>query len=440
MSFIFSDYKDASSQDFKFIFKNNGFFYPGSTDENAKVDPEYVELKDALSHPDAPVFFTNTVETLIREAVEPLAIMTNLLPRINYKNGVQMTIGSVGAMYAADIAEGGEYPERTLNYGPGAKIATIGKSGLAFKITEEVKRYSQYDVIGLHLKKAGEALIRHKESKIFSMFSGLGVPTHDNVNPNSSVFGITSGRSLSGAGNGTITVENIFEAYGQLMMNGFIPDAIMMHPLAFVTFMIDPVLRTFAMQNGGGSWFNGPAGLLNKDPWGAAFSGRGPNGGTKGQHPLSILGSAPALNEYNMNITQGANIPNYLGLPLRVIVSPFIPYNVQTKLTDIYLVDTKNSGVLIVDEEPTVDEIPDKLRDITKIKIRERYAVAPLNDGQAIGVMKNVKAAYNEIILPTMANGPSVISLSRGSAVLSNQGVLIDGNGVPVVPEDPVAP
>jgi len=38
---------------------------------------------------------------------------------------------------------------------------------------------------------------------------------------------------------------------------------------------------------------------------------------------------------------------------------------------------------------------------MTKIKIRERYAIAPYNEGNACAIMKNVKVVPNKMVGPT---------------------------------------
>jgi hypothetical protein len=418
-------FNDAS--EFEFLFRNNGLLaVAGEDGADDKHSVEHVPMYDALAYPDAPYFMQITIENIVREAVEPILVGSKLLTTINYKNGQIISLPSMGAMYAADIDEGSEYPEKGLNFGAGARIATIGKSGLAFKFTEEMKRYSQYDVVAMYLREAGRALARHKEQKIFSMMSRVGVTTHDNVNPSNSIFGVTTGRNMSGAPNGGIVAENIFEAYGQVLMNGFTPDLVVCHPLSFVLFAMDPVMRAMALHTGQvNNWLAGSQpGLLNKDPFAkGALGGLGPNGIPAGTHPLSILNNPTPVNQY-ANLTGGLQLPSYLGLPLTVLVSPFVPFDPVTKLTDIFVVDSKNIGAIIVDELPTWESVPDKLRDIEKIKIRERYSIAPMNEGRAVGVIKNVKVAPNELVTPAMAFSPTVNAISRGSQLLNSNGTL----------------
>ena len=174
-------------QRFEFIFRNNGLTPDGEG---------RMKLKDALSVPDAPVLMPKVLSNIVREAIEPLLIGTSLLQRINYSYGQTITFPAVGALIAADIPEGGEYPERKLNIGGATVTANIAKSGVAVRVTEEMIRYSQFDVIGMHLRAAGRALARHKEQKIFNFITAMGVKIFDNVTPTLSLKGVCTGRDL----------------------------------------------------------------------------------------------------------------------------------------------------------------------------------------------------------------------------------------------------
>ena len=397
------DVKDLDLKDYINLWRTGVYEKDGDAFE--------VSMEDALAYPNSTQFFPITVETLVREAIEPHLIGTSLLERINYKPGMQVSFPSAGAMVADDVNEAGEYPEYSLNFGPGSQIITIGKCGLAIKFTDEMKRYSQYDMLGMYLRAMGRALARHKESKIFAMLSRMGVVTHDNHTPSASVYGVTRGMTAAGAGNGAVTMDDLHEAFGTVLMNGFTPNAILVHPLTYTMFLTDPLLRAFALHNGGGSWYNGWTGNGQAEyPWPRGVQGK------LGQGPGLVNSSSDPK---TIQVNAAPKLPNYAGLPLSVIVSPFIPYNQSTKLTDIYMVDTNNIGAMIVDEEPTMEELPDRYREITKIKIRERYAVAPFNEGHAVAVLSNVKVTTNELILPVQAFKSDVTPLTRSSAIFN---------------------
>ncbi len=51
-------------------------------------------------------------------------------------------------------------------------------------------------------------------------------------------------------------------------------------------------------------------------------------------------------------MTSAPQLPNYLGLPFRILVSPFVHFDPETRLTDILMFNSKNLGAIIVAEEP----------------------------------------------------------------------------------------
>ena len=391
---------------YEWIWKNNGRTYGDAQDK-------VVTIEDALSTPNAATLLPKVISNIVKEAAEPLLVGTSLLQRINYSYGQTITFPAVGGMVAADIAEGQEYPIRGLARGGATVTATVGKSGLAVQVTDEMLRYSQFDVIGMHLREAGRALARHKEGKIFNYINSMGVTTHDNITPTASIFGTTSGRSLDGSGNGSLTMDDIFDAYGQLITQGFTPNTLIMHPLTWVMFVKDPVLRAFALASGGGVYFatwNGSAAGRANWEGGLGFSGGQqimPGGNAAGD-------PASSLEEYSQQISSAPQLPSYFNVPLTIVVSPFVPYNPKNKLTDIILCDRAELGALVVDEDVITEEFNDPSVDIKKIKLRERYGVAILNEGQAIGVLRNIKVVPNEIVLPAQ----SQISVSGGISEL----------------------
>jgi hypothetical protein len=56
--------------------------------------------------------------------------------------------------------------------------------------------------------------------------------------------------------------------YAAVLLNGFTPNTMLVHPMAWLMWVKDPVLREFAIQAGGGSFFanftGNPAQLGNK--------------------------------------------------------------------------------------------------------------------------------------------------------------------------------
>lgn len=387
--------QDANS--FEFVWKHNGM-HPETGDR--------MKVKDAISVPDAPMWLPKVIQNIVKEAVEPLLVGTSLLQRIEYHYGQTITFPAVGALIAAEIAEGESYPERKLSQGGATVTATIGKVGVAVKITEEMERYSQFDVINMHLRAAGRALARHKEQSIFNYIRSMGVVCFDNMNPTSSIFGVTHGRDLGAQANGSVVVDDLFDVYGQILHQGFTPNVMLMHPLCWAMFAKDPVLRTFALNNGGGTFFathsGNPAG---RAPW--SNSSQAGLGVASGQdiNPGGNAGSqaASGIEAYSQTINSAPKLPSYFPYPFVIVVSPFVNFDPASKLTDIMLFDSNELGALIVDHDVVTDEWNDQSVDIRKIKLKERYGVGIFNEGQGIGVLRNVKVVPNETVLPAQA-------------------------------------
>lgn len=397
--------EDASAAEFRMIWDNNGRYGPDAGDT--------IKLEDALSVPNASMLFPKVMSSIIREAQEPLLVATQLLQRINYSYGQTITFPAVGALVAADIAEGEEYPERSLQMGGASVTATIGKSGLAIKVTDEMIRYSQFDVIGMHLRAAGRALARHKEVKCFNYIRSMGTPVFDNLDPSSSVLGVTTGRDLEGSANGAVTMDDIFDGFAHVLSQGFMADTLLMHPLAWTMWVKDAQLRAFVQANGGGVYFaNWTGNPYARAPWDAA--NQGGLGISAGQRilPGQTSNGAPVPNgqtgsnllQYPQTLNSAPVLPSYMNVPFRIIVSPYVPYDPRRKLTDIYMFDSNELGVLIVDEDLTMEEFDDQKVDIRKIKMRERYAIGILNEGLAISVFRNVHVVPNEVVMPAQAH------------------------------------
>lgn len=414
---------EFSIQDFRkyeYMWRNNGqdFDDPGKSHK----------IKDAISTSDAPVFLPRVVQNIVKEAAEPLLVGTSLLQRIQHSYGQSITFPAVGALDGVfEIAEGQEYPELVPASGGGTTVANIGKCGLAIKITEEMVRYSQFDIIAMMLRMGGRALARYKEKKIFDMISAMGQHVFNNLSPTNSILGVTHGRSLNGEANGSCTMDDVFDCYAQVINQGFTPDTLLMHPLTWVMWIKDPVLRAFALSAGGGTFFathrGNPAGQA---PW--ANSSQGGRDVSPGQNIVpggNAAGlTASTLLDYPQTINSSPVLPSYFGYPFTIIVSPMVAFNPRNLLTDIYMFDRTELGFLIVDEDLMTDEFTDPRNDIHKIKVKERYGLHIANEGQGCAVMKNVKVVPNEIVLPaqtTISSGVSgsVLPISSNENVLA---------------------
>lgn len=412
MTFEIRDEKELN-----FVWRNNGLLPTG--------EGKRIEVRDALATPNAAMWLPKVFSNIVKEAAEPLLVGASLLNRVEWTGGQTVTFPAVGALDAADVAEGMAYPERTAQMGGATVTASIAKSGLAIKFTDEMLKQSQFDVMNMHLRQAGRALARHKEKKIFNYISAMGTTVFDNLNPTASLNGVTHGRGFDGSANGSCIVDDIFDCYVQNLLQGFTPDTLLMHPLSWAMFIKDPILRTIALMSGGSTWFATASGKpSDRAPWdNSSNGGLGVSGG-QNIVPGGNAGSATAtpLTGYPQTLTSAPQLPSYFPFPFRIIVSPFVRFNPSTKLTDIHMFDSNELGALLVAEDITTEEWRDISVDITKVKLRERYGIGILHEGQGITVMRNIKVIPNEIVLPAQASidvsGSALAAISATTPVV----------------------
>jgi len=366
--------------------------------------------RDAISSSEISPLLQQSMEILIREPVEPRMVITPLFTRVQARGlNTQILAGAMGAVYAADVQESGTYPEVNFQMGGAVSTAFIGKSGIAASFTDEALRYSTFDIMAKNLELMGNAMVRHKEQKAVAFLKQLGTALFDNLQPSSSLYGVCTGRGVSGAAlkaNGSLTMENLMRGMAHMSEEGFTPDTLLMHPLFYYTFIQDPVLKTMMLAHGGGSIFNPYTGDPGpRDPYSnGALGARGPSRGTSVVNPRGIGtsgvgssgGTATSVEGRSQLATSAPRLPSYFPFGFQIIVSPLCPYDPESETGDIFLLSSGNIGFHLVDEDATTVEWRDEGTETVKVKIRERYGFAVAHEGQGVGVFKNVKRAANE--------------------------------------------
>jgi HK97 family phage major capsid protein len=365
------------------IWRNNGKI-PGTNkkityEELAKKDMAYtkkIRMSDNFST-DHPLLIPRVISSIVRDAIYPNFVVTPLLQRVNYTAGSQVVFpawGGVGS--AAYIPEGGEYPERSMELA-GQVTATIGKYGLAVKCTDEMVRYSQFDVMAAHFRHAVKELAMLKERQAVDLMLNNGRVIMDNTGTG---YRSTTGRGWAGDYNGTITLDDIFYLYGDMVNNGFVPDTLFMHPFAWKIFANEGISRALGFVNGNiSSIWAGPQGSPGNAPqWRVGSNGL--LNGTTVDSPSQLA-------------TTFTNVPAAFPHPFRIVVTPYMTFDSTTQRTTLAFAQLSELGLLIVDEDVVTEEWDDPARDIMKVKFRERYAMATLNNGYGIGLVKDVSLA-----------------------------------------------
>ena len=398
-----SDSEFAGLKRFDSIFRRNGW------------DPEsqsHVTIKDALDTSNAAFLIPRVLTQIVQEGIEPLLIGANLLQRVDYVPGMQTVFPAIEPLWADEAADTGGLPIHNINIaGASSYGTTVKRHGLMLKVNQRFIEESTYPWLNYWLRLAGNALARHKEEYIFTWISQLGTLVFDNLVANRQansnpkpIKGCTTGRNYMGKFNGSMTVDDIFDQYSAVLLNGFVPDTLLVHPMAWLMWVKDPVMREFAIQAGGGSffqqWQGNPAALGNKF---FNFGGMGFGQGQTSQYGTNGLpasGQASTAEGLPQNQVSGPNLPGYLGLPFKILVSPFMRFDPRTRQTDILMFNSQNLGAMIVKKDPEVKSWEDNMYNIQSMAIEEEYGFGIINEGQAIAVARNVKVRPNEFVMP----------------------------------------
>lgn len=325
--------------------------------EDGRIDDENrVTITEAFSSPDAPILFPRVINRTLREAAEPQFLVTPLLSTVRLGQGRSLEFPAVNAIQAAEIPEGQEYPEQALAFAKQIE-GKVSKKGVKVAFTEEVIADSLWDIVGLHVRAAGRAMARLKEQIALSRFKGAATIVLDNADAN---FPDPTGRDINGAYNGSLTWDDVIDMAAVLIAEHHVPTDFIVHPLMWAVFLKDSVFHAGGSQVGG-AW--------------------------------------------NYRIGEpNANINNTAPFGLNVLVSPFVSFTAKTPTTaaksDVFLIDRNEVGVLLVKDDMSTDEFNDPTRDIRSLKMKERYDIIMLGDGEGITVAKNVNLVRNYEVLP----------------------------------------
>ena len=325
--------------------------------ETALSDDGYIDLdnrvtiKEAFASPDAAALFPKVISRTLREAAEPQLLVTPLLSVVRLGKGRSLEFPAVNAIQAAEIPEGQEYPEQALAFAKQIE-GKVSKKGVKLAFTEEVIADSLWDIVGMHVRAAGRALARLKEQIALSRFKDAATIVFDN---DSGSYDDTTGRDLTGAFNLTITWDDLVDMAAVLMAENHVPTDFILHPLMWSLFLKDAIFHA--------------GGASSNVSW----------------------GMRPGSKEGVVNATAP--------MGLNVLVSPFVSFTAKSGATaaksDVFLIDRNEVGTLLVKDDMSTDQFDDPSRDIRQLKMKERYDIVMLGDGEGITVAKNVRLSRN---------------------------------------------
>jgi len=404
------------------IFTNDGYIVDAGFSQK-------VTIKDLLTLPDVQRFVPQVVTRILHEAREPALLISTIFDRVRLERGQTIQIGAIGAISVHEVPEGGEYQPSDIVYDSGNMVGlSVRKYGTLLQFTEEMFEDSQWDVIGLWMRAAGRAFARNREQRASLLLNEQGVVYFDNRSPGTVISGVTHGRNIVGTANGSITANDIFDMYAFLAMRGFVPDTLLIHPLAWAVFATDPEMKEIVLENGRLTSRRMPEGgpdpgwgtELNKLGWrttaeglglgsttgaGIAYAGAPAAADVPATLPPATLAAFAKLGSipYTTHLSAlGATFqvqPRYLPGPLTVLVSPFVPFTASTAASgnentvatcSLIMLDSSAVGAFIEKTPLSTQEFNDPLRDTRTMKLRERWGLALYEQGKGVVIAKNV--------------------------------------------------
>lgn len=317
-------------------------------ENNGHIDAENrISVREAFASPDASMLFPKVISTTLREAAEPEFLITPLLQTVRLSRGRSLEFPSVNAIQAFEIPEGQEYPEQALAFAKQVE-GKVSKKGVKVSFTEEVISDSLWDIIGLHVRAAGRAMARLKEQIALVRFREASTIVFDNGGATP-----TSGVGPTGIDNGSLTWDDVVDMAAVLMAENHIPTDFILHPLMWSIFLKDPAYH---------------------------------------------IGGPAAMAGWNASVNSDKGVVNMTSpLGLNVLVSPFVSFTAAVEgatpapaKSDVFLIDRNEVGVMLVKDEMSTDEFTDPTRDIRSLKMKERYDIIALGDGEGITVAKDI--------------------------------------------------
>lgn len=317
------------------------------------------KVNDFLASPSAKVLIPQVLIKAARQAADPLYLASTFFKKIKLKSGQAIMFPEFGVMRAYDVAEAAEIPQESIDWQLNTSpLIKVGKSGLRIQYSKELFDDCEFDIVKMLTAEAGRAMARHKEQKAFTEWLSHGHTVFDNVlrdsDPVKYAAAGTTGLDFDGNFNNTMSIDDYLDLILAVYNNGFTPTDLVMHPLAWLAFAKA-----------------GFTGALTA-PYDREAKRELPNGSFK-IGPESIQGRLPF--SFNANL------------------SVFCPIDKANKTFDMFVVDRNNVGVLIQKDELKTEQFVDPSRDITNIKMIERYGFGIQHEGRAICSAKNISMA-----------------------------------------------
>ena len=367
-----------------------------------------MSFSDAVHSKDMHMIFKKVVSNIVIEHSEPQSNLLSLYEKIRFTSGthIEFPVWSPGGQSLNYVLpETGEPNELTGDLSSFI-TASSKRVGIKSSITEQAMENSVIDIYRMQLKWCGQALGRFKEmTAVKNLFATAGQKVLFDNNTTSGIIGngYTSGRNAQGALNGTLSVNDIYDAYAYGMFQGADLRLLVIHPLAW---------RALANLNAAGSsdWALPRQGDQNRGNLPGSGLSKVFQPGYNNQKVAS--GGAGKMDSWATQASSMVGVANPFGLPFTIITSPYAPIKQVSTLTsggitgagatqntvnnafvcDILMLDPRDVGVHVVNKELYSREESKFFDQIKETALFESYGFASSNKGGGMYTIKNVAA------------------------------------------------
>jgi len=377
-------------------------------DETKTPELSSLQLKDLLTSADIIPLLPEAITHVILEEIEPASIIYNtFFNEVRAIRSGTFVIHSIGPMVALPVGANGEYPETSFALDATGHRININtqKYGLEINIADEVLEDNLIGVVGMWLRRAANALVRNREKMAIDMIKKYGIIMMDNNSPSAPVKNL-SGRDITGTQNGTMTMNDLMELYTSALMEGFTLDTMIMHPLAWQTFMTDAEMKEIVLNNNTLVTYRPPRGSYSRalqqlaHPENLGLTWNKGYGNPTLDPTTNKLGKNPYASTLSvMNATFNLPPRSVLPTPLQIIVSPYAPISTVNNrtITDIIFAESSEVGLALRKTDPITERFENPEKERVKIRMKETFGMGILNQGKAIRIAKNVVVDRNYV-------------------------------------------
>lgn len=346
-------------------------------DLNCEHPTIHKSLKEMVTSTDVIQMVPKIIQGQMIEAADPEYLAVNFFNKVQVPNGNSLVVlvPIIGEIFVTEVGESDPYNEDSVDYTLGEKNGLqvkVKKYGVKVSITEEAIADSTWDLYNTNIRKIGQAFGRCKEQLCMAEFSKHGHVIFDNdIREQSPGMG-TTGRAEDGSFNNTLSVEDFLDLILAAIAHRKNPTDCIMHPLTWTVFARNSMIG---------------AGLT----WGALGGADvHPNGATQGTG--GFAGMQNNMGPQKLILTP-QQTQNRLPIPLTMHFSPWVKFDKERRLFDMYVIDRNNVGVIAQREDLSISNWNDMERDVRYIRGKERYGVGMHEDTNGVMVACNIAVA-----------------------------------------------